>query len=372
MLADAVFAVTLLFVGIVEQSFAPLDSLPRLLALAGATLPMILRQRIPFIATVTMYTSASILQLQGGVPAAAQVSALLGLYNLGTLHPSRKAITLQLLAVLPFLVAVLTNMILDSQSQVTVIMVLALFTSITITASELSKSRLATQAALEERAQELETAQRDLLRLAREDERATIARELHDIMAHNVTVMVLQAGAAKRVLRTNPELALEALDTIEGSGRQALGEMRLVVGVLRPDPGQGLEPQPALNQLGNLISRIEEAGVPVELAIDGEATPLPVALELSAYRIIQECLTNTMQHGGPAVSAQVDLKYKRDALVITVTDDGQSRAAGSASTGHGLVGISERVAMFDGSFRSGFQPDGGFQVQVTLPLAKTR
>ncbi len=372
--ADVVFAVTLLIIGIVEQDFVPLEDLPRFLALFGATFPLILRHRAPFLATVAIYASASILVLQGGVPAAAQVSSLLGLYYLGTLHESRKAITLQLLAVLPFLVTILTTMILDTQSQFTLIIVLALFTTITITASELSKARLATQTALEERADELQAAQRDLLRLAREDERAAIARELHDIVAHNVSVMVLQAGAAKRVIGTQPELAVEALDAIDAAGREALGEMRLVVGVLRPDKSQGLEPQPALNRLGALISRVEEAGVPVKLTIDGEVADLPLALELSAYRIIQECLTNTMQHGGPWVAAEVALDYQRNSLGITVSDNGRSSAAPSngSGSGHGLFGIAERVAMFDGTFESGLKPDGGFRVHVRLPVGSAR
>ncbi|MDH5503978.1 MAG: histidine kinase [Acidimicrobiia bacterium] len=372
--ADAVFAVTLLVIGIVEQDFVPLDDLSRFLALLGATFPLIFRRRTPFLATVALYASASILLLQGGVPAAAQVSSLLALYYLGTLHESRRAVTLQLLAVLPFLVTILTTMILDTQSQFTLIIVLALFTAITITASELSKARLATQTALEERADQLEAAQRDLLRLAREDERAAIARELHDIVAHNVSVMVLQAGAAKRVIGTHPELALEALDAIDVAGREALGEMRLVVGVLRPDKSQGLEPQPALNRLGALISRVEEAGVPVALTIDGEVSDLPLALELSAYRIIQECLTNTMQHGGPWVAAQVSLDYQRNSLGITVTDNGRnSPATGKGHTsGHGLFGIAERVAMFDGTFDAGPKPDGGFRVQVRLPVGNVR
>lgn len=368
------FAVTLLVIGIVEQDFVPLDDLSRFLALLGATFPLIFRRRTPFLATVALYASASILLLQGGVPAAAQVSSLLALYYLGTLHESRRAVTLQLLAVLPFLVTILTTMILDTQSQFTLIIVLALFTAITITASELSKARLATQTALEERADQLEAAQRDLLRLAREDERAAIARELHDIVAHNVSVMVLQAGAAKRVIGTHPELALEALDAIDVAGREALGEMRLVVGVLRPDKSQGLEPQPALNRLGALISRVEEAGVPVALTIDGEVSDLPLALELSAYRIIQECLTNTMQHGGPWVAAQVSLDYQRNSLGITVTDNGRnSPATGKGHTsGHGLFGIAERVAMFDGTFDAGPKPDGGFRVQVRLPVGNVR
>lgn len=370
--ADAIFAATLLLVGIIEQNFAPLDSLPALLALMGATLPLVLRHRFPFLSTAAIFSAASVLQMQNGVPAAAQVGSLLGLYTLGTLHPTRKAITLQLLALAPFLLTVLISMAIAPNSQFTVIIVLALFAGVTVTASELSKSRRSAQVALEQRAHELETAQRELLRLAIEDERAAIARELHDIVAHNVSVMVLQAGAARRVINTRPDLAIEALTAIDEAGRTALTEMRLVVGVLRPGAEQGREPQPVLSRLGDLISRVEEAGVPVHLVIEGETVQLPVALELSAYRIIQESLTNSMQHGGPDVTSQVMLRYTETTLDITVTDDGRATKDQTTTGGHGLVGIAERVAMFKGRFESGFQPGGGYRVDVSLPLVESR
>ena len=371
--ADAAIAVALLAIGIIEQNFQPLSMPADLLALAGATLPFALRTRATFWATVAMYASASILLLQGGVPAAAQVSTLWGLYTLGVVNqPTRKAITLQLLAVTPFLGAIIATAFIESTDQFSVLIVLALFTAVIITSSELTKSRAVALANLEQRAIELETAQRDLLRLAIEDERAAIARELHDVVAHNVSVMVLQSGAAKRILKTQPEKAIEALDAVAESGRQALSEMRLVVGVLRPSNDQGLEPQPVLNRLGQLIARVEEASVPVELEIQGNVTELPVALELSAYRIIQESLTNTMKHAGPGSTARVILDYQPSALRIEITDTGSGPGTAEPAAGHGLVGIHERAAMFHGTVETGHISAGGFRVSVLLPLENLR
>lgn len=368
--------IVLLFVGIAEQDFAPLRSGERFLALALGVIPLILRRRFPFTAAWLMYAGASWLILQGGVPAAAQVSTLLGLFTLGQVHPTRRAITLQLLVVSPFLVTVVVNMMREPMNQFTILIVFALFTTVTIVLSEMSKSRADDQSNLERRAAELERAQRNLLRLAIEDERASIARELHDVVAHNVSVMVLQAGAAKRVLATEPGDAVAALAAIEESGRTALNEMRLVVGVLRPDADQGLEPQPVLSRLDELLSRVEEAGLPVTLTVEGEAKELPVALELSAYRIIQESLTNTLKHGGTGATAQVNLTYGFDDLTVEVLDTGDGSGDPGLQTapegGHGLVGIKERVALFGGTFTAGEMSGGGFVVRAELPLGYTR
>lgn len=358
----------LIVVGVIEQNFAPLRDPVRMVALVGAIVPLICRRQFPFVSTVIMYIFGAVLQLQGGVPAAAQVSTLLGLFTVGTSYPTQRAVRLQLLAISPFFITIVVSMIRDPGAQFTILIVLALFTSAAIGASELSKDRSETQAELERRATELEAAQRDILRLAREDERAAIARELHDIVAHNVSAIVLQAGAAKRILESQPDQANQALDAIESQGRQALREMRLVVGVLRPEELQGLEPQPALHRLDDLIEGLETTGMDVQLTTHGDIVDLPPSLELSAFRIIQESLTNTMKHAGKNARATVSLTYTNDALSIDVTDEGGTPAmVPEAGSGHGHVGIAERVALFGGSFEHG--PAGpGYQVQVTLPI----
>ena len=196
-------------------------------------------------------------------------------------------------------------------------------------------------------------------------ERARIARELHDIVAHHLSVVVLQAAGAQASAKPAPQ----ALAKIERSGREALTEMRRLLGVLRePAEGAGLAPQPGMAELAALAEGVRAAGLPVRLAIDGGTAALPAAVDVSAYRIVQEALTNVLKHAGPA-SADVTVGCVDGAVVIEVTDDGVGgAAAGPSAGGHGLVGMRERAAMFGGELLAGPQPGGGFAVRARLPL----
>jgi signal transduction histidine kinase len=217
---------------------------------------------------------------------------------------------------------------------------------------------------LERRAERLE---RERL-VAVAEERARIARELHDVIAHSVTVMVVQAGAAEEVLKRDPERAVEPLRSVQETGRQALVEMTRLVGLLRDGSEEvGLEPQPGLGEVPALVAQVREAGLPVELRVEGEERRLPPALELTAYRVVQEALTNALRHAGDA-HAEVRLRYGADALDVEVADDGPGDAGGF-SGGHGLDGVRERVSVFDGEFSAGPRPGGGFAVRARLPLA---
>ena len=199
------------------------------------------------------------------------------------------------------------------------------------------------------------------------DERARIARELHDAIAHNVSMMVVQAGAERRVLDESQGSTREVLETVEEIGRNALTEMRRLVGMLRTDEDDPLAPQPGLRDLATLVGQVREAGLPVELQIEGEPRALPIGLELSAYRIVQEALTNALKHAGDA-RASVVVRYRDDSLELEVLDDGAGGAAAVASGGHGLVGMRERVALYGGRFEAGLRPTGGFTVRVLLPI----
>jgi signal transduction histidine kinase len=199
------------------------------------------------------------------------------------------------------------------------------------------------------------------------EERARIARELHDAIAHNVSMMVVQAGAERRVLDESQRSTREVLGTVEEIGRNALTEMRRLVGMLRTDDDDPLAPQPGLRDLPTLVGQVREAGLPVELKIDGEPRDLPVGLELSAYRIVQEALTNALKHAGDA-RARVHVRYGDDSLELEVIDDGAGAPAELASGGHGLVGMRERVALYGGRFEAGRRPAGGFTVRVLLPI----
>jgi signal transduction histidine kinase len=198
-------------------------------------------------------------------------------------------------------------------------------------------------------------------------ERARLARELHDVVAHSVSVMVVQAGAAEQVLGADPERAREPLRNIQATGRQTVVELRRLLGILRHgDHELATAPQPSLGQLDALLADARHAGVPVSAAVRGTPVPLPPSIDLSAYRIVQEGLTNVIKHAGQA-HAQVLVRYTGRALELQVTDDGPGCPAGQPS-GHGLLGVRERVALFGGTFQAGNRAEGGFGLRALLPL----
>ena len=204
------------------------------------------------------------------------------------------------------------------------------------------------------------------------EERTRIARELHDVVAHSVSVMVVQAGAERRSLGDDRPATREALEAIEQTGRQALTEMRRLLGMLRKDDDElALAPQPSMEHLELLVSQVREAGMPVELEVEGEPEPLPAGVDLSAYRIVQEALTNALKHAGPA-RALVRVRYRRDELELEILDDGPGPAADATNGagGHGLIGMRERVSMFGGDLAAGERSDGGYSVHARLPLGR--
>jgi signal transduction histidine kinase len=225
---------------------------------------------------------------------------------------------------------------------------------------------------LRSKARRLEREREERARQAVLDERQRVARELHDVVAHSVSVMVIQAGAARRVARRDRKQAREALDAVETTGRQALAEMRRMVGVLRKgDEKLALAPQPSLAQLGTLVERARAAGLPVEVRVEGAAAgeALPPGVDLAAYRVVQEALTNTIKHAG-AARAVVHVRYAADAVEVEVSDNGSgpSTVRNGDGSGHGLVGMGERLALYGGELRAGGAPGGGFSVCARIPL----
>jgi signal transduction histidine kinase len=196
-------------------------------------------------------------------------------------------------------------------------------------------------------------------------ERGRIARELHDVIAHNVSMIVVQAGAASRVLEGAQPHVREALEAIETTGRNTVDEMRRLLGVLRTDDGALLTPQPGLAELERLVASVREAGLPVEVHVEGTATPLPPALDLTAYRIAQEALTNALKHAGSA-RAELTLRYEATAIELEIRDDGAGNGNGGG-TGHGLVGMRERVALWGGRLEIG-RAGAGWRVHAWLPI----
>jgi signal transduction histidine kinase len=228
-------------------------------------------------------------------------------------------------------------------------------------------------AELRARAAELEAERGENERLAVQAERARIARELHDAVAHNVSVMVVQAAAARRTLETGAGTtadAGDALAAIETTGRATMTDMRRMVGALRPAEGEAYEPAPSLAVLDALIDRVRGAGITVDLVVEGERRDLPQGVDLSAYRVIQEALTNTLRHAH-AASVRVRLRYEPEALEVAVTDDGRGAAAALLEAphhGYGLLGMRERVGMLGGEVAAGPRVGGGFEVRVRLPF----
>lgn len=239
------------------------------------------------------------------------------------------------------------------------------------------RTRRAYFAQLEERASRLEKEREAQAKVAVAAERARIARELHDVVAHNVSVMVVQADGAAYVLDTAPDQAKKALETISSTGRQALAEMRRLLGVLRTGEHQEsgeYVPQPDVEQIDDLVEQCRTSGLPVDFKVEGTPRPLPSGVELTAYRIVQEALTNTRKHGGPNAGASVRLVYFDDGLGLLVEDDGKGaphelyEEGGTDGQGHGLIGMRERVGMVGGTLDAGPRPGGGFRISALLPL----
>ncbi|MGW0925018.1 sensor histidine kinase [Streptomyces sp. NPDC002755] len=221
----------------------------------------------------------------------------------------------------------------------------------------------------------VEHEQAEALRRAVAEERARIARELHDVVTHNVSVMVIQAGAARRVMRAVPDEADEALLAVEASGRAAMTDLRHVMGLLTMDGGgqhadraESLTPQPGLEQLETLVGRVRDTGLPVDLEITGAARPVPPGIGLTAYRVVQEALTNTVKHASGS-RATVSVEYTPDRLRVEVSDTGGPPGPGAATgNGRGLLGLRERLSVYDGTLDTGRRLTGGYRVEALIPL----
>ena len=224
---------------------------------------------------------------------------------------------------------------------------------------------------LQERTKQLEKERDENARRAVMDERVRIARELHDVVAHHVSVMGIQAGAARRILKRQPEKANDVLSQIEASSRQAVAELQRLLGFLREqNQVDDISPQPSLKQLDILFNQMRLTGLSISFKIEGEEMPLRPGVDLSAYRIVQEALTNTLKHAGP-VSADVTIRYMSDAVDLEIKDNGNTPLSESSqeNKGRGLIGMRERVSLHGGEFQAGRLPEGGFIIKAKLPLS---
>jgi signal transduction histidine kinase len=335
----------------------------------GVTIPLVWRRPAPLLvlaATLIAFASALVLISHGrGSPLSALVALGVAFYSVGAYVDGRRAIAgggVGLAAVVA--IDYLGGGVFQSAGGVRpgAWLILALCWQ---AGREMRRRRLELQG-LRARAAALEHEREEKARMAAAEERARIARELHDVVAHSVSVMVVQAQAADRVLKGEEQVARELLGSIETTGRQALAELRRLLGLLRRFEAADLAPQPSLRHLDGLVAQVRDAGLPVELVVQGDPAALSPGVDLSAYRIVQEGLTNALKHAGRA-HARVVVRYAPGEIQLEVADDGAGNGTGTGA-GHGLAGMRERVAMYGGELESGPSADGGYVLRARLPL----
>jgi signal transduction histidine kinase len=331
------------------------------------TLPLLLRRRLPFAAPVFAFAAqagAAFLDPTLGAETTMFLALLLAFWVVGAYNERAQAIAG---TVIGFGSLVVVARLDERIGLEEAIWGMVFGGAVSLIAYGLQHRR-ARAAELEERARRLEREREDAERAAVAEERRRIARELHDVIAHSITLMTVQAGAARVLLAEDPDRAREPVVSVEETGRRALAELRRLLGVIRSDDAEAaLAPQPGLARLDDLLGEARRAGLSVELDVRGEPRTLPPGLDLTAYRVVQEALTNARRHAGPA-RAHVSVHYRSEALDLEITNDGRPATTRSDGSGHGLVGMRERVALYDGTLEAGPRPEGGYTVRVRLPV----
>jgi signal transduction histidine kinase len=346
-----------------------------LAVVAALTLPLTWRRRFPLsvlvVVTIASYFVTDIQELGMSI-----IVYWVAVYSAAAYGDRRRrtiVLALSVVAVMAITAARLDYSHVNTRAAVLGTSFLLLFQLFFAVAAWVAGNAMAARRALEDtlrrRADELQWEREENARRAVFEERVRIARELHDVIAHHVSVMGIQAGAARRVLRRQPEKAEDVLTAIELASRQAVVELHRMLGFLRQDEdSDGLAPQPGLGQLNELIEQLRQTRLDVELQLDGDPRPLPRSLDVSAYRIIQEALTNTLKHAS-AQRAKVHVHYNTNQLEVDVVDDGCGfRTSAPSDGGHGLIGMRERVSLHGGRLRVGPRAEGGFAVHAELPL----
>ena len=369
---DAVFAAVLLLAGVLAALFGEDKARgAQLISMVGVTVPVAFRRRRPIAAALTMALALLLATALGGAPTQATgivalIALVSGAYMLGARTQGRVLAA----GTIALIVALAVDAIVEESQTVSALLFFTFFVvGLPVAAGQATRSRAQLADELADRAVALERAREGEAQAAVQEERARIARELHDVVAHDVSVMVVQAAAAKRIVEREPDRAEEAIVSIEGTGREALAEMRRLLGVLRRgDEDLALAPQPSLSRVDALLARTRAAGLDVALERSGDDAPLPAGVDLAAYRVVQEALANVVRHAG-AEHATVRLTYDPRAVVVEVVDDGRGATNGGGKAGHGLIGLRERVDLYGGDFEAGPRAEGGFGVRARLPVA---
>jgi signal transduction histidine kinase len=333
------------------------------------TLPLAVRRRTPAAALLTaagaLVVGALLVSHSQGVPVAVFLVLLLAFYSVGAHCDDRRSYFVGVFAVVAIAAADIARpgSFGASGTRPAAWLVFALAW---LVGRDLRRRRQRV-ADLEDRAEQLEREREEQAQLAVAEERGRIARELHDVVAHGVSVIVVQAQAGPHLVG-DPQRVVGVFRAIESSGRDALVELRRLLGILRSGDEQlVIGPQPGLGSLQSLVEQVRASGLPVELRIEGEPVHLPAGIDLSAYRIVQEALTNIVKHAGDA-EAEVVIRYRTRELELEVVDDGRSAVESVNGSGHGLIGMRERVALYGGTLEAGSRDGGGYAVRARLPL----
>ncbi|MFG3702142.1 sensor histidine kinase [Micromonospora sp. NPDC047620] len=375
--ADALLAVGLVGAEIVFAFLTPREYWPPhlLAALAWSPVcaaPVALRRVAPWPAVAAAVATLALPVLLDLTPAAQGLTFLVLTYTVAATRPLRTAVAAALALWLPAAVAntiAPLDGVVEGVSSAYLVVNNLLTGAVSYSVGRAVHGRRAATEALRERARAAEENQRSVAEQAVADERRRIARELHDVVAHHVSVMGVLATGARRVLPKDPDAADEAIATIEATSRATLREMRRLLDVLRTDaePAADLAPQPGLAGIEALVDQVREAGLPVTLRIEGTPGALEEGVALTLYRIAQEALTNALKHAGTA-TAEVRLTFDEGAVGVEVADTGRGPGPGGDRIGHGLVGMRERVALYGGVLRTGARPGGGFRVSARIPV----
>ena len=333
------------------------------------SLVLVVRRRRPFAISLVAGALAFVYGLSELVDAPVSYAGLVALYTAAALAERRLARLAGVIAVVAIAVAIVADRE-HADWQDLAVNYLVFATAWLLGDGARTRRERASEA--EARAEAAERTRDAEARRAVADERNRIAREMHDVVAHHVSMMVVQAEAGPVVVERDPRRAVEAFDNISATGKQALAEMRRLLGVMRQDVprdhGDRLAPQPTLGQLAELVQAVRATGRDVRLEVSGEPAELGAATDLSAYRIVQEALTNAVRHAGPA-AITVRVAYGTDDVAVEVVDDGVGTVEGLTSGGHGLVAMQERAALVGGTVSAAPRPEGGWRVQARLPYA---
>jgi signal transduction histidine kinase len=351
---------------------------PRALAVVAAlvaTMPLLLRRRFPFGAPAFLFAGLALVSLVS--PAAVYggtsftlFALMLAFWAAGAQRERQTAVACAAIGLAAVVVMLATGgrggVVRTGDAELSLFIWSLIAVGLPLGAFALG-ARAQRAAELQKRADRLEREREARTRAAVAAERARIARDLHDVIAHSVTVMTVQGGAARLLLDSDPARAREPLLVVEETGHQALADMRRLVGIVQdvPERAPALAPQPGLADLPALAEKLQRAGLPTELVVHGEPETLTPGVELTAYRVVQEALTNALKHAGPA-TARVTVIYEPQALRLEISDDGPGTSSQQAS-GHGLVGMRERVALYGGRLEVGPRAGGGFSVRARLP-----